>query len=119
MLLAEALIALGGAFLAAGLIARAGARFGLPTIPLFMAAGVIFGPYTPGVALVENPDELKLVASLGLVFLLFYLGLEFSLDQLTSGGRRLLTAASAYLVLNVGGGLAFGFALGWGRPRLW
>jgi CPA2 family monovalent cation:H+ antiporter-2 len=115
--LAEALIALGGAFLAAGLIARAGARFGLPTIPLFMAAGVIFGPHTPGIALVEDPDELKLVASLGLVFLLFYLGLEFSLDQLTAGGRRLVGAASAYLVLNVGGGLVFGFALGWGTSE--
>lgn len=117
MHLAEALIALGGAFLAAGLIARAGARFGLPTIPLFMATGVIFGPHTPGIALVEDPDELKLVASLGLVFLLFYLGLEFSLDQLTAGGRRLVGAASAYLVLNVGGGLVFGFALGWGTSE--
>ena len=117
MHLAQALIALGGAFLAAGLIARAGARFGLPTIPLFMAAGVIFGPHTPGIALVEDPDELKLVASLGLVFLLFYLGLEFSLDQLTAGGRRLVGAASAYLVLNVGGGLVFGFALGWGTSE--
>jgi CPA2 family monovalent cation:H+ antiporter-2 len=38
------LIALGGAFLAAGLMARIGRRFGLPTIPLFMAAGIIFGP---------------------------------------------------------------------------
>lgn len=46
------LIAVGGAFLAAGLLARAGRRVGLPTIPFFMAAGVIFGPNTPGLALV-------------------------------------------------------------------
>ncbi|MCW2608835.1 MAG: monovalent cation:H+ antiporter-2, family [Actinomycetota bacterium] len=114
MHLAEALIALGGAFLVSGLLGRAGARFGLPTIPLFMVAGVIFGPHTPGVALVENPDELKLIASLGLIFLLFYLGLEFSLDQLTGGGKKLFGTALAYLLLNVGGGLGFGFALGWG-----
>jgi monovalent cation:H+ antiporter-2, CPA2 family len=115
--LAEALIALGGAFLAAGLLARAGARFGLPTIPLFMVAGIIFGPHTPGVALVQHPDELKLVASLGLIFLLFYLGLEFSLDSLTGGGARLFGAAGGYLLLNIGGGLAFGFALGWGTSE--
>lgn len=64
MHIAEALIALGGAFLVCGLIARAGVRVGLPTIPLFMIAGIIFGPNTPGLALVEDPAELELVARL-------------------------------------------------------
>lgn len=40
----EQLVALGGAFLAAGLLARAGRRIGLPTIPLFIIAGILFGP---------------------------------------------------------------------------
>lgn len=111
---AEALVALGGAFLVCGLIARAGVPIGLPTIPLFMVAGIIFGPHTPGLALVGDPADLELVARLGLVFLLFYLGLEFSLDQLTAGGARLAMAAGAYLALNIGGGLVFGFSLGWG-----
>jgi monovalent cation:H+ antiporter-2, CPA2 family len=110
----DALVALGGAFLAAAVLARLGARIGLPTIPLFMLAGVVFGPHTPGVALVENPADLALVAALGLVFLLFYLGLEFHTDDLVAGGRRMLAAGLGYLVLNIGGGLALGFAFGWG-----
>jgi CPA2 family monovalent cation:H+ antiporter-2 len=110
----DELVALGGAFLAAGLVARFGRHIGLPTIPLFMLAGVVFGPHTPGVSLVEDPRDLALLASLGLVLLLFYLGLEFTLDDLIGGGRRLVAAGSIYLALNVGGGLAFGFALGWG-----
>ncbi|MEV7006155.1 cation:proton antiporter [Streptosporangium sp. NPDC051022] len=114
MALGDALIALGGSFLAAGIIARLGARIGLPTIPLFMLAGIIFGPHTPGLALVENPADLKVIATLGLIFLLFYLGIEFSLDDLAAGGKRLVFAGVTYIVLNVGGGLAFGFALGWG-----
>jgi CPA2 family monovalent cation:H+ antiporter-2 len=114
MHIAETLVVLGAAFLVCGLIARAGVRIGLPTIPLFMLAGVIFGPSTPGIDLVHDPADLALVARLGLIFLLFYLGLEFSLDQLLAGGRRLLAAAGIYLALNVGGGLLLGLSFGWG-----
>jgi CPA2 family monovalent cation:H+ antiporter-2 len=114
MHVAEALVVLGGAFLLCGLIARIGVPIGLPTIPLFMIVGVAVGPHTPGFDLVADPGELELIARLGLVFLLFYLGLEFSLDQLVAGGRRLVAAAAIYLALNVGGGIALGFAIGWG-----
>jgi len=109
----DVLVALGGALLAAGLLARAGRRIGLPTIPLFMIAGVAFGPHTPGVSLVDDPRSLELLATLGLVLLLFNLGLEFSIGDLVDGGRRLMVGAM-YLALNVGAGVAYGFALGWG-----
>jgi CPA2 family monovalent cation:H+ antiporter-2 len=108
------LLVFGAAFLLAGLIARAGNRFGLPTIPLFIAAGIFLGPNTPGPVLIEHPEDLALLASFGLIFLLFYLGVELSIDDLTQGGTRLLASAGIYLGLNVGAGLAFGFALGWG-----
>ena len=108
------LLVLGLAFLVAGVLARAGNRLGLPTIPLFIGAGIVFGPNTPGLVLIEHPEDLALIASFGLVFLLFYLGVELSIDDLTSGGRRLVASAGVYLGLNIGAGLAFGFALGWG-----
>lgn len=113
----SALVALGGSFLAAGLLARVGRRYGLPTIPLFMLAGILFGPNTPGLALVDDESDLALVAELGLVMLLFHLGLEFSLRDLAAGGKRLIIAGAFYLLLNVGGGMAFGFALGWGNQE--
>ncbi|MFF8669606.1 cation:proton antiporter [Streptomyces sp. NPDC015242] len=111
---ADSLLAMGGAFLAAALLARLGGRIGLPTIPLFMLAGILLGPHTPGLVIVEDAHDFEMLSALGLVLLLFYLGLEFHLDDLRSGGRRLLTAGGIYLLLNVGAGLAFGFALGWG-----
>ena len=111
------LIVLGVAFLLSGLLARAGARVGLPTIPLFVAAGILVSPNTPGPVLFEHPEELELLAAFGLIFLLFYLGVEFSVDDLTSGGTRLLASAGIYLGLNVGGGLLFGLALGWGTSE--
>ena len=114
MELADTLVALGGSFQAAGLIARAGTRIGLPTIPLFIVAGIALGPHTPGIELAPGGAELELLAAMGLVFLLFYLGLEFSPEQLARGGRPLALSGIAYIALNVGGGLAFGLALGWG-----
>jgi monovalent cation:H+ antiporter-2, CPA2 family len=111
---ADTLLAMGGAFLAAALLARLGNRIGLPTIPLFMLAGILLGPHTPGLVLVEDARDLEMLSALGLVLLLFYLGLEFHLDELRSGGRRLVGAGGIYLLLNFGAGLGFGFALGWG-----
>lgn len=111
------LTALGGAFLAAGLLGRLGRRAGLPTIPLFMAAGILFGPHTPGTVLVHDPAELELAATLGLILLLFHLGLEFSVGDLVAGGRRLLAVGAVCLALNVGVGLVFGLTLRWGTAE--
>ncbi|MFE9681673.1 cation:proton antiporter [Streptomyces sp. NPDC006285] len=108
---------MGGAFLAAAVLARAGARIGLPTIPLFILAGILLGPHTPGIVLVSDPHDMEMLSALGLVLLLFYLGLEFHMDDLKAGGRRMALAGGTYLALNVGAGLGFGFALGWGTSE--
>ncbi|WP_314416504.1 cation:proton antiporter [Streptomyces kroppenstedtii] len=108
---------MGGAFLAAAVLARVGARIGLPTIPLFILAGILLGPHTPGFVLVSDPHEMEMLSALGLVLLLFYLGLEFHMDDLKAGGRRMALSGGTYLALNVGAGLGFGFALGWGTSE--
>ncbi|WP_327356020.1 cation:proton antiporter [Streptomyces sp. NBC_01304] len=108
---------MGGAFLAAAILARLGGRIGLPTIPLFILAGILLGPHTPGIVLVADPHDLEMLSALGLVLLLFYLGLEFHMDDLKAGGRKMALAGGAYLTLNVGAGLGFGFALGWGTSE--
>ncbi|BDH68204.1 cation/H(+) antiporter [Streptomyces sp. CAI-21] len=108
---------MGGAFVAAAVLARLGGRIGLPTIPLFILAGILLGPHTPGVVLVSDPHDLEMLSALGLVLLLFYLGLEFHIDDLKAGGRKMAIAGGVYLALNVGAGLAFGFALGWGTSE--
>jgi CPA2 family monovalent cation:H+ antiporter-2 len=108
------LLALGGALLLAGVLGRLGRRVKLPTIPLFVLAGILFGPHTPGISLVDSPDDLGLLATFGLVMLLFHLGLEFSVRDLLAGGRSLAAAGAVFLGLNVAAGTALGFAFGWG-----
>ena len=114
---ADTLIAMGGAFVAAAVLARLGSRIGLPTIPLFILAGIILGPNTPGFVLISDPHDLEMLSALGLVLLLFYLGLEFHMDDLKAGGKKMALAGGGYLGLNVGAGLIFGFALGWGTSE--
>ena len=82
-----------------------------------MAAGILFGPSTPGPVLIESPEDLQLLASLGLVLLLFHLGVEFPVEQVLASGRRLFIAAGSYIGLNVTAGLMLGLALGWGTSE--
>ncbi|MFB6393015.1 cation:proton antiporter [Polymorphospora lycopeni] len=111
------LIGFGALVLIAGLLARAGRRFGLPTVPFFMLAGMLLGPGTPGPVLIPHPEDLSLLASLGLVLLLFHLGVEFPVEQVLGSGKRLFIAAGCYIGLNVGAGLVLGFGLGWGTSE--
>ena len=108
------LLAFGSLVLIAGLVARLGLRLGLPTIPAFMLAGILLGPSTPGPVLIEDPGELSLLASIGLVLLLFHLGVEFPVEQVIGSGPRLFIAAGCYITLNVATGMAVGLLLGWG-----
>ena len=112
------LFVIGAALVLAGLVGRLGRTTGLPTIPFFILAGIAVGPHTPGVALVGDPDEIYLLATLGLVLLLFHLGIEFSVNDLIAGGRRLLWAGGSYIFLNFGAGLALGWWLGWGTREM-
>ncbi len=109
------LVALGAAGVAAGLLARGGRLIALPTIPAFMIAGILLGPELTGV--LDDPHELELIAQVGLVVLLFHLGVEFPVEQVLASRGRVLQGATAYIGLNVGAGLALGFALGWGASE--
>ena len=89
------LLRFGALILIAGLVARGGRRVGLPTVPSFMVAGILLGPSTPGPVLIEHPEDLELLASLGLVLLLFHLGVEFPVEQVLGSGRRLFLPRAA------------------------
>jgi CPA2 family monovalent cation:H+ antiporter-2 len=55
---------------------------------------------------------------LGLVLLLFHLGLEFSVNDLVGGGRRLAWAGGSYIALNFGAGIALGWMFDWGTREI-
>ena len=86
-------------------------RLRLSAIPIFIVAGILLGP-SPGFPTIVEPSEgTDLLARLGIVLLLFFLGLEFSLDRLTAARRMVVLGGLIDLVVNAGLGLAVGIAL--------
>ncbi len=89
----------------------AASRFGLSAIPAYLLAGLLLGPNEPKVlALIEPSEVTDFVAQLGIVFLLFFLGLEFTHGRLTRSRRHALLGGVIDFVLNAGLGLAVGVA---------
>jgi CPA2 family monovalent cation:H+ antiporter-2 len=89
-----------------GLVAR---RIGLSAIPAYLLAGLLLGPNEPKELTFISPSEVtEFVAQLGLVFLLFFLGLEFTLDRVTRTGRHFGLGGTVDFVANAGLGLVVG-----------
>ena len=84
----------------------------LSPIVAYLAAGVVIGPY--GVALFREPETILTVAQLGVVFLLFLIGLELELSRLLAMRRAIFGLGAAQLALTAailgGVGIAAGLA---------
>ena len=90
-----------------GLVAS---RFGLSAIPAYLLAGMILGPNEPDLTSFIEPSEVtEFVAELGIIFLLFFLGLEFTLDRLRRSGMHLGIGGTIDFVVNAGLGLLVGY----------
>ena len=86
----------------------------LSAIVAYLAAGVVIGPY--GFALVRAPETIITVSELGVVLLLFLIGLELEFSRLLALRRAIFGLGAAQLVLTAAvlGGLAFWLGLaGW------
>lgn len=86
-------------------------RFGLSAIPAYLLAGILLGPNEPKLFTLVEPSEVTtFVAEIGLIFLLFFLGLEFSVDRLVRSGRHVGLGGALDLLVNAGLGLLVGVA---------
>jgi CPA2 family monovalent cation:H+ antiporter-2 len=102
---------LGALMLALAFLAWLGGALDLSSIPLYLLGGVVAGLLDP-FALSE--DFIELGAQIGVVLLLFMLGLEYSAEELTANLRTTLPAGLLDAGVNFGIGLLAGLALGWG-----
>ena len=95
-----------GAALAGGLVAY---RFRLPVLLGYLAAGILIGPYSFG--LIKNVDLIETMATIGVVLLLFTLGMEFSIGDLKRVGKIGLGGGAAQILVTALLGFAVSKAL--------
>lgn len=90
-----------------GFIAR---KIGLPTLVGYLLAGMIIGPFTPG--FVGEIDEISQLAEMGVIFMMFGVGLHFSLKDLW--GVRRIAIPGAVLQMTIATAIGVGLTQLWG-----
>ena len=110
---------IGFSILLAGILAILFTRFKIPTIAAFLLAGVLLGP--TGTHVVTDPQNIDTISQLGLVLLLFLIGLELDIRKLMASGKTLILSGLLQYPLCI----ALGFGVtkliiwaGWGGDLL-
>ena len=96
------------AAIAGGMLAH---RARLPVLLGYLVGGIIVGPY--GFGLVKDLETVRALANIGVILLLFTLGLEFSFKELMRIGRIAILGGIVQILLTAAVGLALGKLLGW------
>ncbi|MFC7223466.1 cation:proton antiporter [Halalkalicoccus sp. GCM10025322] len=89
-------------------------RLDQSVIPFYILIGMLLGPHVLGefgLPFVEETTFVEIGAELGIVFLLFFLGLEFNLDRLIESKERIGKAGTIDLGINFGAGLVLGYVV--------
>jgi CPA2 family monovalent cation:H+ antiporter-2 len=110
------LLELGQLFVVVAVAGAVGARLGLSVIPLYVVGGMLASPFVAGqlgLPYVQGSETLTLLAEVGIVLLLFFLGLEFSLDRLLAARTNITRSGLIDIVINLPVGVVIGFGLGW------
>jgi len=106
-LLINIVVALVAAFVG-GVIAR---RIGLPTIVGYLLAGIVIGPFTPG--FVGDTETISQLAELGVIFLMFGVGLHFSLGDLWKVRSVAVPGALIRIIITIFIGIWLSQLWGW------
>src|SRR5689334_5567590 len=88
-------------------------RLKQPVVLGYILAGIIIGPHTPPIPLIRDETTITTLSDLGVIFLMFSLGMEFSLRKLRKVGATAFVAALLEILLMVFAGYEIGRLFGW------
>src|SRR5262249_42896089 len=86
--------------------------------PVLILTGLAVGPHAPQIGIVDlrfidSTPFIEFMGRMGVLFLLFYLGLEFSISRLIKAGRSIAGGGTIYIAINFAAGLGYTLLLGW------
>jgi CPA2 family monovalent cation:H+ antiporter-2 len=107
----------GTALILVALAAILANKLNFSIIPFLIVLGMIVGPHAPTLGIIdlkfiESTPFIEFLGRIGVLFLLFYLGLEFSIGKLIRSGKSIVTGGSIYILINFTLGLLFAFVMG-------
>lgn len=107
----------GTALILVAIAAVLAGKFNFSIIPFLIILGMLVGPHAPKIGIIdlrfiESEEIIAFLGRIGVLFLLFYLGLEFSIKKLIKSGRSIVTGGTIYILINFGIGLLYAFLMG-------
>lgn len=113
--LPELISDLGFILITAAIVTLVFRRLKQPVVLGYLIAGFILGPHIPFMPTVSDGESVKVWAEIGVIFLLFGLGLEFSFKKLARVGKSASITALFEVIAMVGIGFLTGLTLGWSK----
>src|SRR5476649_1761110 len=101
----------------AGVVGWLCQRVGLSVVVGFLAAGILVGPKSPPFSLVHDADSIETLAQVGLVFLMFAIGLRLSLRKMRRLGPALMLATFGGAIVMYYLSRLLGTVLGWNSTQ--
>lgn len=89
-------------------------RLKISIVPFLIIAGMLVGPHVPKIGaidlrFIESAPFIDFMGRVGVLFLLFYLGLEFSVTRLIKAGRSIAVGGTIYIGINFTAGLLYAY----------
>lgn len=106
-----------------GIAVSLAAKLRLSNVPFLILIGMAVGPHAPQIGVLDfrfisSAPLIEFMGRVGVLFLLFYLGLESNVSRLIQAGRSIFIGGSIYIVLNFVVGIAYGYLTGFSPKEM-
>ncbi|HEX3249635.1 MAG TPA: cation:proton antiporter [Pyrinomonadaceae bacterium] len=106
-----------------GIAVSLAAKLRLSNVPFLILIGMAVGPHAPQIGVfdfrfVSSAPLIEFMGRVGVLFLLFYLGLESNVSRLIQAGRSIFIGGSIYIVLNFAIGVTYAYLTGFSPKEI-
>jgi CPA2 family monovalent cation:H+ antiporter-2 len=117
------ILEVGLALLLIGVAVGIAAKLRFSNVPFLILIGMAVGPHAPQLGVfdfrfIDSAELIAFMGRVGVLFLLFYLGLESNVTRLIQAGRSIFVGGSIYIGINFTAGLSYGYLTGFSAKEM-